>query len=108
MIFRFKAAEFGVDVLTSGSSFLLLWPAVDAVRFKTFGYAGGAFGELADTTVEAFGLKNEKSVPCFGFRVPLVLVDGKSCFSLADGSAVTTQSGLGRTSSQVDCPNFHP
>ena len=73
--------------------FWLLWPAVDAVCFETFGFAGGLFRKLADIAVEAFGFKNEKSVPCFGFRLPLVLVDGKSCFSLADGSAVTTQSG---------------
>lgn len=80
--------------LTLGSSFLMRWPAVNADCFETFGFSGGAFGEIADRPDdEAFGFKNEKSVPCFGFCVPLVLVDGKSCFSLAGDSAVTTQSG---------------
>lgn len=63
----------------------MLWPALDAIRFKTFGLSVG--------TAEAFGFKNKKSAPCcLRFGVLLLLVDdaGQSCLSLADCSAMTT------------------
>ena len=68
--------------------FSLLWPAVDAVCFETFGLSAGTFGaELA----KAFGFKNEKSVPCcWGLGMPLFLVDGQPYLSIADGSATMT------------------